>query len=139
MILIRFLLLAIVSVNAHAASIYLGGLSVHLSDPPSHIDEWNNDNYLLALEHNNFIGGAFLNSFEDVTYFGAYKVEALKFEYINVNLLLGVMYGYKEEDNDFLNVNGWQPMIAPQIEFKTPYVRPSILFTGSALTLIVGY
>lgn len=119
-------LLLAVSLPAHA-DIYLGGWSHHLNG-----GDYNETHNLIAVECDQFIGGYFLNSYSQDTFFFGYKANVVDNSYFNAGLMFGGMHGYGDR---FPNVFGVAPMVSPYVSIGNWYVKPTVMMLGSAVAL----
>ena len=108
------LLIIIASPLAYSDAIYLGVYTTHYYNN----DEWNNKNNLIAVEHNNYIGATFINSYGFRTYLAA-KDRPLN-DYVSV--IYGVSYGYDLRCFAFIPgkclEESYTEMLAPALALK---------------------
>lgn len=122
--------LILLSFSAQADYLHLGGWSKHLVD-----GNFNETHHLIAIEHDNYIIGGFVNSFDDYT-----LLAGKKFSWQNENeslewgFLVGITYGYSSQDVS-LSVNGFMPVLVPYLSCTEYKVQPALLLLGNAVAI----
>lgn len=109
-----------------ADGLYLGGWSVHFFTK----DVINENHQTVMVEYDNFLGGTMINSFGHRSYILGYSVDLYESEHFKFNAPAGIMSGYG--DTDMIRVGDYAPLLGVGVEFKLPYVRPTVLYTGKA-------
>ena len=115
-------------------AIYLGGWSKHLNG-----DADNETHWFHAYEYNNWQIGGFINSHNDYTVEVSYNFVLGEYRHFEYGSLVGLSYGYKEEDVDFLNYNRFMPIVVPYVAYTEYQVQPVVGLLGSAVFFTVRY
>lgn len=134
------ILLLIYAIGASATEVRFGGWSKHLGTNT----DYNETHNAFLVEHNNFMGGYFKNSFNSdsgaIGYFKNWQVE----EGIDFRLTGGLIYGYRDclEFNKNAQAKHQSknvcPMVYPEIRFTDTPLRPSFSLFGNAAVLMFG-
>lgn len=129
-------LLALSPLAAEANGLYLGGWSSHLDGSKDKTGyEYNEKHDLIAVEYNQIFVGTMLNSYSDRSFVAGYSFEPLSTEYVDFKLLVGAVHGYQEKHNKILRVGSLNGFVAPVMEINTPYIKPTVMLFGKAVTL----
>ncbi|MGO1190291.1 hypothetical protein [Vibrio casei] len=126
------ILLLTLPFNTSAASVMLGGWSHHLHKSES--KTYNEKNDLIAIEYDGWIGGTFVNTFDDRTFFAGYNFES-EFKYLSFGAIAGMSKGYKPEDKKLAFGDNYMPIVMPYVQINTPYVKPVLGLLGNAVFL----
>lgn len=131
-ILLAFTMLS-VSVSAEQ-TVYVGGWSKHLNT-----DAKNESHWLHAYEKNNWQIGGFINSHNDYTIEVTYNFVLGEYHHFEYGSLLGLSYGYKEEDVSTMNYKRFMPIVVPYVAYTEYQVQPFVGLLGQALFFSVRY
>lgn len=122
--------LLLVSSLANASALHLGGWSKHFGGNAT-----NESHQMVMVEYKHFLAGTMLNSYSKRSYMLGGTKELYDWQYAKVNGSIIAVTGYSDTS---VNLAVY-PMIMGSIEFKTPYVRPTIhlnpMFAMFALTV----
>ena len=133
-------ILAVSSLTANAGSLYLGGWSKHFGGSTDNDGYVLNENHqMVAIEYNNIFAGTMINSYHTRSYLLGYQLPLIEDDRFNLDIAVGGVYGYKEEQLKVLrigNMNGFGSLI---LEFNTPYVKPVVMLFGEAFVLNFKY
>lgn len=133
-------LLALSPMAAQADGVYLGGWSTHLTGSTDKTGyEYNEKHDLLAVEYKNIFVGTMVHSYDARSYVAGYSFDLYESQYIDFKLLAGAVHGYTEAQNDIARLGNVNGFIAPVLEINTPYVQPTVMLFGEALTLTFKY
>lgn len=133
-------LLALSPMAVTANGLYVGGWSNHLSGSTDKSGyEYNEKHDLIAVEYNQIFAGTMLNSYSGRSYVAGYSFEPLSTKYVDFKLLVGAVHGYTVDQNKIARVGSLNGFIAPVMEINTPYIQPSVMLFGEALTLTFKY
>ena len=132
-LLLSFVLLcaALSASNAEAETkVYVGAWSIHLVTD----GDYNESHDLLAIEHNGWIAGRFVNSYSRESWFAGKTWEwgADNFRY---GVMAGAVRGYTTcygDDNSNTNIC---PLVTPFASYKIGRVEPTVLLLGEALAV----
>ncbi|AUR89989.1 hypothetical protein NVP1135O_60 [Vibrio phage 1.135.O._10N.222.54.B6] len=136
------LLIALLALSpiANADALYVGGVSKHFG---SNYDgdgyKYNKNHELVAVEYNSIFLGTMLNSYHERSYVVGYQYGLIKERYFDLDVALGVISGYTEEQNDMFrigNVNGFGSLM---LEANTPYIKPVVMLFGTAFVFSIKY
>lgn len=112
--------------------LYAGAWSKHFGN-----EEYNEQHNLVAIEHQNVIGGYFRNSYDEDALTLGYK---FKRDYgpLEAGVVAGAVYGYRH------CLKGWAdqerracPMIAPYVSWDAGPVNPTVLVLGNAVAISI--
>lgn len=127
------LLAAIYVDNVKAeTNVYLGAWSEHLLSS----DDLNEQHDLIAIEHDRWIAGRFVNSYNRNTVFTARKW-AWRYGDLSAGVYGGAMRGYRRCWGDDDSNADICPMIAPYVTWDARPVSPQIFLFGEALAVSV--
>ncbi len=127
-----FIFAILLSTNAFANGIYLGGWSHHLST-----DGLNEHHSFVAVEHKNVIVGTFENSYSNRSVMVAYNWGYHFGNDIGVGAWVGVTTGYDCDEIKFPCIAGVLPAVVPYVTFKGFPVQPVVALFGEALLFTV--
>lgn len=129
------LLLVLASFGADAdTTVYGGALTYHFDRDT----DYNETNFLLAVEKDQFIIGGFDNSYYNPTYMVGYH-KYIERDNLQLGWLLGAMYGYENNQTIMPCVNKYCLMAAPVFKYTEYAVQPTIIFGGNFVSLAIGY
>lgn len=133
-------LLALSPMAAQADGVYLGGWSNHLTGSTDKTGyEYNEKHDLIAVEYKNIFVGTMINSYDTRSYVAGYSFDLYESKYIDFRMLAGAVHGYTEAQNNILRAGSLNGFVAPVVEFNTPYIEPTLMLFGEALTLTFKY
>ncbi|AUR90873.1 TMhelix containing protein [Vibrio phage 1.151.O._10N.222.46.B1] len=133
-------LLALSPLAAQAGGVYFGGWSNHLTGSTDKTGyEYNEKHDLIALEYKKVFVGTMLNSYDTRSYVLGYCFAPLSTKYVDFKILAGAVHGYEKHQNDILRMGSLNGFIAPAVEINTPYIQPTVMLFGEALTLTFKY
>ena len=93
----------------------------------------------MAIEYNNIFLGTMLNSYHARSYAAGYKYSLIEEQYFNLDVALGVISGYTEEQNDIFRISGVNGFGSLMLEANTPYVKPVVMLFGTAFVFSIKY
>lgn len=118
-------------------SVFAGGLGYHI---PNKV-KYNNWHRLMAIEHDNFVGAFFKNSYRQDTLLIGVNWKIKETRKWNVGLITGAMRGYRQCPVFGFRNNGEKmicPATIPYASYKTDrMVEPMIIVAGNSLSLSV--
>lgn len=109
-------------------NLHLGAMSLHLDNDY----DYNQSNKLIMVEHESYVAGGFVNSFNDFSFIAG-KAFEWESQYIDYGVIVGGVTGY---EYDF-TYKGITPMIAPYVTLKGLPVEPVVSLFGNAITFSV--
>ncbi|CAH9016797.1 putative TMhelix containing protein [Vibrio phage 242E40-1] len=136
------LLIALLAISpmANADAIYFGGVSKHFG---SNYDgdgyKYNENHELVAIEYKNIFLGTMLNSYHERSYAVGYQYGLIEEKYFNLDVALGAISGYTEEQNDIFRIGGVNGFGSLMLEANTPYVKPVVMLFGTAFVFSIKY
>lgn len=129
------LILAVYASNAKAeTNLFVGAWSEHLISG----DNLNEQHDLIAVEHNQWFAGRFINSYERETFAVAHK---FKWSYGNLEggVYVGAMRGYRSCYGDKGDSAKICPMVAPYLTWDAGPVNPQLFLMGEALAVSIRF
>lgn len=141
-------LICLLSITAHADSLYTGAWSYHFGDTYMETDEYfsdvsNSTHYLLAYERNNYIVGGFKNSFGDPTDLVGRKFNVFDAGGFEGSLYAGATYGYFACQKDLVEPDKQKarvcPALVPEVAYKRFAVQPAVIILGNAIALTIKW
>ena len=133
-------LMALSPVAAQADALYIGGWSKHFggnTDNDGYV--LNESHEMIAIEYKNIFAGTMLNSYHERSYVLGYQWPLIEDTYFNLDVALGGMTGYTEEQNDMFRIGSINGFASVMIEANTPYVKPVVMLYGTAFVLTFKY
>jgi len=128
-----FALLAAASA-AEATTVYMGAWSKHLDND----HDYNEQHDLLAVEHDRWIAGTLVNSYNDRTYLVGRGWDLAGDENWKFRLYAGASYGYRTCDGgtggDKAKVC---PALVPELSLTRYRVQPAVMLFGGAAAISV--
>lgn len=129
--------LALMIVYAHQAkaetNVFVGAWSKHVV---SSSDDLNEQHDLIAIEHNDWFAGRFINSYERETFAVAHKW-AWRHGKLEAGVYGGAMRGYEKCYGDGDGTKNICPVAAPYLTWHTGPVNPQIMLFGEALAVSI--
>jgi len=119
--------------NAEAETkVYLGAWSTHLVTD----GDFNESHDLVAVEHNGWIAGRFVNSYSRESWFAGKTWEwgGHNFSY---GVMAGAVRGYTTCYGDGDTSTNICPLVAPFASYKIGRVEPTVLLLGEALAISI--
>jgi hypothetical protein len=146
-IVMLFILFAYVKVNAddgifgnHEVSVSYSLFTTHLSGgTQDNGEDYNEDNDIIALSVNRWVGTTFVNSYDKRSYglgrtFRTGKWSPIDDDFFGrLNLSVGAIYGYGEQLPD---VGGWTPGAVPALEVGYKRVSFDTIFIPSGSPVV---
>ncbi|CAH9017268.1 putative TMhelix containing protein [Vibrio phage 193E37-1] len=133
-------ILLLLPLSAFADALYLGGVSKHFgSNYDSDGYKYNDNHEMIVIEYSNVFLGTMLNSYHERSYVVGYQYGLIEEKYFNLDLALGVISGYTEEQNDIFRIGGVNGFGALMLEANTPYVKPVVMLFGTAFVFSIKY
>lgn len=125
------LALCAVASKAGATTLYLGAWSKHLDG-----GSYNETHDLVAVEHNRWIAGTLVNSYNDRTYIAGHGWDLAQGNDWRFRLYAGASYGYRSceagETGDSAKVC---PLLVPELTYTKYRVKPAVMLFGGAVAL----
>ena len=134
MIKLTALSLILMSSSALGNGVYIGAVSTHFHE----VVESESTHELLIFEHNNYIAGGFVNSFNDFTVIAGKEFTLDISEDFGAGIILGASYGY---DCSYMNLckDSFMPVMAPYISYTKYKIQPTIAIIGTAAFFTVKF
>ena len=141
-------ILALIAITAHAETteVIAGVYTTHFADDAQ---QYNNDNRLVAIRYHTLIGGTFINSYHQRTYFAGaiFEREAVlsghRFSY---GFSTGAMHGYCWEAFQYgkpFHADTCEqvvtPYLAPFVGYRYDALSLRVLSFGTSLTVTLGF
>ena len=136
------LLIALLAISpmVNADALYFGGVSKHFgSSYDGDGYKYNESHELVAIEYSNVFLGTMLNSYHERSYAVGYQYGLIEEKYFNLDVALGVISGYTEEQNDIFRIGGVNGFGSLMLEANTPYVKPVVMLFGTAFVFSIKY
>lgn len=116
-------------------TVYGGALTYHLDREK----DYNETNFALFLEYEEYVVGGFNNSYYNDTYLVG-KYYNIERDGVEIGVILGGMKGYKDEDIFLPCVSDDVCMaVAPVLTWTESEWQPTIMFGGTFVSLLIGY
>jgi hypothetical protein len=129
--MIKYIALMLFCNSVLADGVYIGAVSKHFL-----INNQTNETHeLMIIEHNNYIVGGFVNSFDDVTFLTA-KDYNCQYNDFKLGMFVGAAYGYSCGDVAFC-YKSFTPVVSPYISYTEYKIQPTVAIIGSAVFLTV--
>lgn len=112
-------------------NLFVGAWSKHLISSSDNLNERHD---LLAIEHNKWIAGRFVNSYNRNTVFAGRKW-AWSYGKLSAGVYGGAMLGYRSCYGDNGSNAKLCPMAAPFVTWDTGVVNPQLFLLGEALAI----
>lgn len=133
-------LLALSPITSQADSLYAGGWSKHFGGNYDNDGvKLNESHQMIAIEYSNIFAGTMLNSYSERSYILGYQWSLVEEKYFNLDVALGGISGYTEEQNDMFRVGSINGFGSIMIEANTPYVKPVVMVFGTAFVFSIKY
>jgi len=121
--------------TSHAAELYLGGWSTHLTTPDA---QYNQDHQLVGIEHKRVFVARFLNSYARESYAAAYAWHRDR-GYLRLSLYAGGVYGYRECYGDDGDKARLCPLLVLMASYTRYQVQPAVFLMGDAAVFAVKF